>query len=166
MNSSVTNSEVLLLTVDAQLIQPNGAMLSLANPIISGAIFTFSTEVSSFGNNDVGNYTCSAAVRPRPSSPYLTESNELSGRIELRISEKKICGFFSMIIITILLLGTSLTNDNSGNVYSSTYKIPSTTGNDGDAYSTTYGVTSTTGNNNGNACNSMLLYYIIIVTNL
>ena len=166
MNSSVTDSEVLLLTVDAQLIQPNGAMLSLANPIISGTIFTFSTEVNSFGINDVGNYTCSATIRPRPSSPYLTESNELSGRIELRISEKKICGFFSMIIITILLLGISLTTDNSGNVYSSTYKIPSTTGNDGDAYSTTYGVTSTTGNNNGNACNNILLYYIIIVMNL
>ena len=94
MNSSVTDSEDLLLTVDAQLIQPNGAMLSLDNPIIPGTIFTFNIKVKSFGISDVGNYTCSATVRPKPSSPYLTESNELSGRIELAIGEKKICGFF------------------------------------------------------------------------
>ena len=150
------DSEISLLMVDAQLIRPNGAMLKLSHPDLSGTTFTYSTLVKSFSDSHVGNYTCLATVRPRPSSPYLTESNELSGRIELGIGEKKICGFFGMIVIAILLLGISFTTDNSGNVYSSTYKIPSTIGNDGNAYSTIHGITSTTGINNGNACSSIL----------
>ena len=147
------DSEISLLMVDAQLIRPNGTMLKLSHPDISGTTFTYSTQVKSFSDSDVGNYTCLATVRPRRSSLYLTESNELSGRIELGIGEKKNMWLFGMIIITILLLGISFTTDNSSNVYSSTYKIPSTTGNDGNAYSSTYEIPSTTGND-GNAYSS------------
>ena len=94
MNSSVTDSEVSLLMVEAQLIKPSGRILNLSNPTISGTTFTFITEVKSFSDSDIGNYTCSATVRSRPFSSYLTESDELSGRIELGIGEKIICGFF------------------------------------------------------------------------
>ena len=74
--------------VEAQLIKPSGRILNLPNPVISGTTFTFTTEVKSFSDSDVGNYTCSATVRPGPSSSYLTGTGEQSGKIEIVISEK------------------------------------------------------------------------------
>ena len=81
MKSSVTDSEVSLLMVEAQFIKPGGTMLSLANPVISGTTFSYSIEVKDFDDNDFGSYTCSVTVRPRPSSLYLTGTGELSGKI-------------------------------------------------------------------------------------
>jgi hypothetical protein len=85
MNSSVMDSEVSLLIVEAQLTRPNRTMLNLSHPTLSGTTFTFTTRVKSFSDDDAGNYTCSATVRPGQSSPYLTETGELSGKAELTI---------------------------------------------------------------------------------
>ena len=92
MNSSVTDSEVSLLTVDAQLIRQNGTTLNLSHPDLLGTIFIYSTEVKFFDDNDAGNYTCMATVRRGPFSIFLTGIGELSGKIELRheIGENKI----------------------------------------------------------------------------
>ena len=91
MNSSVMDSEVSLLMVDAQLIKPNGKILYLTHPATSGTTFTYNTRVKFFGDNDVGNYICRATVTQGPFSTYLTGIGELSGEIELRheIGEKK-----------------------------------------------------------------------------
>ena len=70
-------SEVSLLMVDAQLLR-DGTMLNLSNPKISGTTFTFTAIVNSFGRSDSGNYTCTATIRPRPSSVYLNGTGELS----------------------------------------------------------------------------------------
>ena len=97
MNSSVLDSEISLLMVEAQLINPNGRMLSLSNPAILGTTFTFTSQaVKSFSDSDVGSYVCSATVRTGSSSPYLTGIGELSGKIELEIGEKQkqTCGPF------------------------------------------------------------------------
>ena len=48
---------------------------------------TFTTQVMSLSDDDVGVYTCLARVRPVPLSTYLTGIGELSGKTELRIGE-------------------------------------------------------------------------------
>ncbi len=85
------DSEVSLLMVEAQLIRPNGTMINLSQPSISGTTFNFTTRVKSFSDDDAGNYTCSATVRPGQSSPYLTGTGELSGKVELAIGIGEIC---------------------------------------------------------------------------
>jgi hypothetical protein len=77
--------------VEAQLIRPNGTMINLSQPSISGTTFNFTTRVKSFSDDDAGNYTCSATVRPGQSSPYLTGTGELSGKVELAIGIGEIC---------------------------------------------------------------------------
>lgn len=87
MKLSVMDSKVSLLMVEAQLIRPNRTMLNLSHPMISDTIFTFTTRVKSFSDDDAGNYTCSATVSPGQSSPYLTGTGELSGKAEIEIGE-------------------------------------------------------------------------------
>ena len=45
MNTLIMDSEVLLLIVEVQLIKPNKTLLSLADPVVSGTTFNYSTEV-------------------------------------------------------------------------------------------------------------------------
>ena len=87
MNSLVMVSELSLLMVNASITRPNGTMLNLK--WISGTTFTYTTQVNSFGDNDVGNYTCNATVRPGPTATFLTGGGELSGGIEILIGEKQ-----------------------------------------------------------------------------
>ena len=89
MNPGVLESELSLLQVNTVLVKPDGTILDLANPSISGTTFTYTTQVISFGDNDVGNYTCTATIRPQAASTYLTGSGTLSGRIEIVIGEKQ-----------------------------------------------------------------------------
>ena len=89
MNPVVLESELSLLRVDALLIRPDGTILDLANPSISGTTFTYTTQVTTLGDSDVGNYICTATVRSQAKSTYLAGTGALSGRIEiLNISEK------------------------------------------------------------------------------
>ena len=81
------DSELSLLTVNASIIRPNRNMLNLKR--ISGTTFSYTTQVNSFGDSDVGNYTCNATVTPGPTATFLTGGGELSGGIEILIGEKQ-----------------------------------------------------------------------------
>ena len=63
--------------VDAQLSR-DGTTLALTGPTVAGTTFTYTIQLDSFGRNDSGNYTCTATVRPQPTSTYLTGSGVLS----------------------------------------------------------------------------------------
>ena len=81
MNQAVRESDLSLLMVEASLTRPDGTMLSLLNPVISGTTFTFTTRLSPFGRSDAGNYICMATVRPQPSiSSDLTASNTVTSQ--------------------------------------------------------------------------------------
>ena len=67
----VMSSDLSLLMVSAQMSR-DGTMLNLTGPTMTDTTFTFEAEVSSFNESNVGNYTCNATVRPRPSSTFLT----------------------------------------------------------------------------------------------
>ena len=76
LGSAVMESELSLLMVSAQLFR-DGAMLTLTGPTVTGTTFAFDTIVSSFGEGDIGNYSCTATVRSQPSSTFLTGTGEL-----------------------------------------------------------------------------------------
>ena len=59
--------ELSLLTVTAQLTRPDGSVFDILDPVMSGVTYNFSTQVNSFGDNDVGNYTCNTTVSTCPS---------------------------------------------------------------------------------------------------
>ena len=73
MNQNLLPSELSLLMVTAQLTRPDGSVVNLSTSslVMSGTTYNFTTEVSSFGDDDVGSYTCTATVGLRPSSPSL-----------------------------------------------------------------------------------------------
>ena len=77
---AVTNSDLSAVVVDVQLSGPDGSLLSLSGPNLSGTTFTYTTRVDSFGRNESGVYTCGASIRPKPSlSKFLTGPSQLSG---------------------------------------------------------------------------------------
>ena len=65
-----------LMTVNASITKPNGTVLVLSNPKIEGTAYKLTTRIKSFGDDDVGNYTCNATVRPLP-AVYLTGMGQL-----------------------------------------------------------------------------------------
>ena len=80
-------SELSLLLVDAQLSK-DGIPLILGNPTVTGTTFIFGATVSSFCDGDIGNYTCAATVRPRPSFIFLTGMGQLeSSPFEITIGK-------------------------------------------------------------------------------
>ena len=76
LNPAIVASDLPLLMVDAQLSR-DGIPLALTGPTVTGTTITYTTQLVSFGRSDSGNYTCTATVRPRPSSTYLTGSETL-----------------------------------------------------------------------------------------
>ena len=90
MNQNVLPSEFSLLIVNASITKPDGTVLILSNPMIEDIAYKFTTQVTSFGDNDVGNYTCNATVRPKSSTIYLTGMGQLSSNpIEIVIIGKR-----------------------------------------------------------------------------
>ena len=85
LHSTVLGSEIFLLTVDAQLSR-DGIPLTLAGPIVTGTTFTYTIQLNSFGRSDSGNYTCTATIRPHPTSTYLTGTEVLSDTIIFKAS--------------------------------------------------------------------------------
>jgi hypothetical protein len=78
MNHNLLPSDLSLLMVTAELTKPDGSVLVLSKPEISGTSFTYTARMNSFGDSDVGNYTCNATIRPRqPSSTFLTGMGHL-----------------------------------------------------------------------------------------
>ena len=71
LGPAVMESELSLLMVSAQLSR-DGTMLNLTGPTMTDTTFTFEAAVNSFNKSNVGNYTCTATIRPRPSSTFLT----------------------------------------------------------------------------------------------
>ena len=66
-----------LMMVNASITKPNGTVLVLSNPEIEGTAYKLTTQIISFGDDDVGNYTCNATVSPLPSAVYLTGMGQL-----------------------------------------------------------------------------------------
>ena len=88
MNENVSPSELALLVVNASLTRPDGAILDLSGPITDGTNFIYTAQVISFGDNDVGVYTCNATIRPHLPSTYLTGTGGLFGTIQVMIGKK------------------------------------------------------------------------------
>ena len=90
MSQILLKSELSLLMVTAQLTGPDGSVLDLSDPEISGTNFTYAVHMNSFGDSDVGNYTCNATVRLQLSteSTYFTGTGELSNTILIIIGKK------------------------------------------------------------------------------
>ena len=66
-----------LMIVTASITKPDGTVVVLSNPEIEGTAYKLTTQVISFGDEDVGNYTCNATVKPSPSAVYLTGMGHL-----------------------------------------------------------------------------------------
>ena len=75
LSSALTDADLSLLMVDAQLCR-DGIPLTLTGLNVTGMTFVFTIRLSSFDTRDTGNYTCTATVRPKPTSPHLTVSGE------------------------------------------------------------------------------------------
>jgi hypothetical protein len=78
-------SELSLLMVDAQLVR-DGTPLTLSDPAVNNTTFTYTTMLK-FGENDVGNYTCTATAKPHPTSTHLNGIRMKSDAIELLIGK-------------------------------------------------------------------------------
>ena len=66
-----------LMMVNASITKPDGTVVVLSNPEIEGTTYKLTTQIKSFGDDDVGNYTCNATVKPSPSAVYLTGMGQL-----------------------------------------------------------------------------------------
>jgi hypothetical protein len=85
LNSAIFGSEIFLLTVDAQLLKEGVLLpLPLAGPRVSDTTIAYTAELSPFQRSDFGNYTCTATIRPQPSSTYLTGIDTLSDMITIK----------------------------------------------------------------------------------
>ena len=88
LDPAVMEPEISLLIVKAQLFREGILLETLADKVVTGTTFTYTTQLSSFSDNDVGNYTCTATIRPKPTSTYLTGTGQQkSNTIELAIGE-------------------------------------------------------------------------------
>ena len=83
LSQQVSQSDLSLLMVDAQLSR-DGTTLALTGPTVAGTTFTYTIQLDSFGRNDSGNYTCTATVRPQPTSTYLIRSVALPDTINIK----------------------------------------------------------------------------------
>ena len=77
MGQNVLQTDLSLLMVNASITKPDGTVLVLSNPVIEGTAYKLTTQVNSFGDSDVGNYTCNATVSPQSSLTFLTGISKL-----------------------------------------------------------------------------------------
>ena len=83
LNSAIDESDLSLLMMDVQLSR-DGTPLTLTGLTVTGTTFTYTTQLNSFGRSDSGNYTCTATVKPQPTSTYLTRSIMVSSNIVIK----------------------------------------------------------------------------------
>ena len=76
LSPSVVDSDLSVVMVDTQLSR-DGTPLTPTDTM-DDTTFTYTVQLDSFGNDDIGNYTCISIVRPRQPSTFLTESSEQS----------------------------------------------------------------------------------------
>ena len=78
MGENVASSHLKsLMMVNASITKPDGTVLVLSKPKIEGTAYKLTTQIISFGDDDVGNYICNATVEPSPSAIYLTGMGQL-----------------------------------------------------------------------------------------
>ena len=85
--TTVVDSDLSLIIVDAQLSRDE-TPLTLTGSTVTGTTFTYTIQLDSFGRNDSGNYTCSATVRPKPTSSYLVGEQTLSNEVRVTTGNK------------------------------------------------------------------------------
>ena len=61
-----------LMTVNASITKPDETIVVLSSPKIERTAYKLTTQIKSFGDDDVGNYVCNATVEPSPTAIYLT----------------------------------------------------------------------------------------------
>ena len=71
----MTESDISLLLVDPHLTR-DGTPLAFSALAVSGTTFTYTIQLESLGKRENGNYTCTATVRPKPTSTYLAVSGD------------------------------------------------------------------------------------------
>ena len=75
LSSAVVDSDLILIMVDTQLSRDE-TPLTLTGLTVTGTTFVYTIHLSSFDRRDAGNYTCTATVRPKPTSTHITASGE------------------------------------------------------------------------------------------
>ena len=87
LNSAIFSFDDFLLTVNAQLFKEESLLpLPLAGSEVNDTTVTYTAklQLSPFQRSDFGNYTCSATIRPQPSSAYITGIDTLSDMINIK----------------------------------------------------------------------------------
>ena len=84
LNSAILGFELSLLMVSAQVYKDEETLLALTGPIVTGSIFTYTTQLKSFERNDFGNYTCIATIEPQPTLTYLIGTTVLSNTLIIK----------------------------------------------------------------------------------
>ena len=92
----VTENEVSLITVSAQLIHNGTRELSLTTSALKGTTYTFSALVQSFQQNNNGEYLCTATVSPQASSQHIIGNGTRTGMAVISLG---ICVSQCMIIV-------------------------------------------------------------------
>ena len=71
LNSAILNSEIStfirMLMVDVHLSK-DGKPLTPTDSLVTGTTFIYTTQLNSFQRSDFGSYTCTATIRPQPTS--------------------------------------------------------------------------------------------------
>ena len=83
LNLAILDSEISLLTVNAHLSR-NGTQLAVVGSTVTDKTFIYTAQLTSFQRTDFGDYTCTATVRPQPTSAYLTGGDVLSDTVTIK----------------------------------------------------------------------------------
>ena len=73
------------VTVNIQLIDPTGQLLTASTPLMDGSTYTSTSNISSFGRSKSGDYTCTSSVMS--SLSYLINSGTKSATLQLMLGE-------------------------------------------------------------------------------
>ena len=73
--NSIREEDLSLLNVSAE-ISRNGTILIQTSQSVDGTTFNYGATVNCFSQSDIGNYICTATVRPAPSSQFLTGTGQ------------------------------------------------------------------------------------------
>ena len=74
------------VTVNVQLNDPAGSLLTTTPPSVSGSTYSFSTTIQMISFTPSGLYTCIASINS--TSPFLTASQTQTGRITIVVGKK------------------------------------------------------------------------------
>ena len=110
MGQNVLPAELSLLMVNASITKPDGTVLVLSNPVTEGTAYKLTTPVNSFGDSDVGNYTCSVTVKPKFTSTFLTGMGQLVSNplnIEIGMAIPSLPHFVGMCVFVLVPPSTS-----------------------------------------------------------